>query len=154
MALTDQEKIDKFIECAKLSGFNPLVVGPDHVNEYANKLAKKYGRDRWDYFATVTAIGSVYTMMVLEFEEEGREELIPLYKQAIQEWDEDALQKVEELKDYVTASNIVSKEEYYRCIGSWLIEQMKESEIEISEIKVATDLGRFIRTNMDIAMLH
>ncbi|PAU95382.1 hypothetical protein CK503_04085 [Aliifodinibius salipaludis] len=121
MSLSDQEKVELFIERAKLSGFNPLVVGPEHMNVYANELANRFGQDRWDYYATVTAIGSVFTMIVKEFEESGQTDLIKLYKKTIKEWDKDALQKIDELMEFVLEHEITSKRDYYTCIGIWLI---------------------------------
>jgi hypothetical protein len=154
MSLSDQEKVELFIERAKLSGFNPLVVGPEHVNEYANELANRFGQDRWDYYATVAAIGSVYTMMIEEFEENGESDLIELYENAIDEWDKDALHKVDNFMEFILDHEITSKRDYYTYIGIWLIEQMKDSEIENDKMDIATDLGKLIRTNMKIAMLH
>lgn len=154
MSLSDQEKVELFIERAKLSGFNPLVVGPKRMREYTNELTNRFGQDRWDYYATVAAIGSVYIMMIKEFEENGESDLIELYENAIDEWDKDARHKVDNLMEFVLDHEITSKRDYYTYIGIWLIEQMKDSEIENDKMDIATDLGKLIRTNMKIAMLH
>lgn len=147
--LTAREKIDKFMELAKLSGLTPLIVGSDHI-DYMERLRYNYGLKRCEYFATVAALGSIIVKMMMEFEEEGRQHLIPQYEYAIKNWNEAALAHIDDLTDYVIGCGVGNKEEYYRAIGGWILIKIKGEYIENEEQDVAEYLGYMIRENMEL----
>jgi|AntRauTorcE11897_2_1112592.scaffolds.fasta_scaffold109568_2 hypothetical protein len=92
MALTQEEKIEKFMEGAKTAAISPALVGP----EVFKKLAIQYGWVNWNHYATVAALGSIFVKKRIEFKETGKYKLIKIYETAIKKWNKNALDQIDE----------------------------------------------------------
>lgn len=150
MVLTLKEKIEKFVEGAKTAAISPVLVGP----EYFKNLANKYGWEKWNYYATVAAFGSVIVKKNVQFEESGKYELIDTYRTAIKNWDQGALELIDELMEFIISQDIASQDEFYHSIGVWVIERVTGSQFNSENDELAQNLGWRIRNDMDLYMFH
>lgn len=153
MALSDQEKVEKFIEGAKLTALTSIVSATSEQKEIDN-IVKKYGQDKWLYYATIASLGSILVKRSVELEEEGDSEIVQLYETAIDSWDKQALEKIEQLSSFIISKEVDNKEEFYEAIGIWVIEEVTEKPTDSRINETAHWLGWLIRTNMDIFMFH
>lgn len=153
MPLSDKEKINKFIEGAKLTALTSIVSATSEQHEI-DRIVKKYGQDKWLYYATIASLGSILVKRSVELEEEGDPEIIQLYEKAIDSWDKQALGKIEELSSFIISREVGDKEEFYEAIGIWIIEEVTKKPTDSRINETAHWLGWLIRTNMSIFMFH